>query len=365
VGVYLGVRSSHIVARALYLVQSRKGSKKKSVLFVTGDGSAESARAAAELHIDTTGDGIADSVAVDTTGDGIVDTVVKRSDATGVPPEGAQIRKSVPIDTTGDGIADSTVVDTTGDGMVDTVVKLSVTLSGACPWRTQCMHSHTTQCGLLTDDSCTVCAGAAGAAGGGRAMWVDTIGDGKADSIAIDTNGDGRVDTILSGQVPPTPGTKSGCGTTDERGSGGEGAASGSRSSLRSDSGRRADRASSRGSSGSPLGVRFSEAGGSCAREVGGGSARTSCRKASVLGGMLRGSKKQADLAGSASPISKWASIKQSVQEGKHKQPAQAATTERKAKRISLRFPGKVKHAETQQVAEITKLQLGDDEMAC
>ena len=60
--------------------------------------------------IDTTGDGVADSLGIDTTGDGKIDSVQ-------APP-----KQSALIDTTGDGVADSLGYDTTGDGKIDTVV---------------------------------------------------------------------------------------------------------------------------------------------------------------------------------------------------------------------------------------------------
>eukprot|EP01065_Artemidia_motanka_P023677 TRINITY_DN2833_c3_g1_i1.p1 TRINITY_DN2833_c3_g1~~TRINITY_DN2833_c3_g1_i1.p1 ORF type:complete len:721 (+),score=241.10 TRINITY_DN2833_c3_g1_i1:82-2163(+) len=58
--------------------------------------------------VDTTGDGIADTVLMDTTGDGVLDTAMP-----------AQV-----IDTTGDFHADTVIVDTTGDGQYDTAVPL-------------------------------------------------------------------------------------------------------------------------------------------------------------------------------------------------------------------------------------------------
>jgi hypothetical protein len=72
-------------------------------------GKQKAAANGATRAVDTTGDGIADTVdpslrLVDTTGDGIADTI------------------GVALDTTGDGVVDAVAVDTNGDGVMDTVV---------------------------------------------------------------------------------------------------------------------------------------------------------------------------------------------------------------------------------------------------
>jgi hypothetical protein len=70
-----------------------------------------SSKAAVGVAVDTTGDGVFDSVALDTTGDGTMDTVLLGDTAVGVA-----------VDTTGDGVFDSVALDTTGDGIMDTVL---------------------------------------------------------------------------------------------------------------------------------------------------------------------------------------------------------------------------------------------------
>ena len=87
--------------------------------------------------VDTTGDGLIDSVALDTTGDGEVDAVKKLQfrlkpmervhSARGNIEDrrqalaGAMQRGDAGIDTTGDGLIDAVALDTSGDGMIDTV----------------------------------------------------------------------------------------------------------------------------------------------------------------------------------------------------------------------------------------------------
>ena len=61
------------------------------------------------IQVDTTGDGIADTVGVDTTGDGKVNVM-------------RDIEKSQHMDTTGDGHADTVGMDTTGDGKIDVMM---------------------------------------------------------------------------------------------------------------------------------------------------------------------------------------------------------------------------------------------------
>ena len=58
--------------------------------------------------VDTTGDGIPDSIAFDTTGDGVYNKVLH----------------GVALDTNGDGTIDSVCVDTNGDGAADLEVKV-------------------------------------------------------------------------------------------------------------------------------------------------------------------------------------------------------------------------------------------------
>ena len=58
--------------------------------------------------MDTTGDGVADSITLDTTGDGKADTVGRA------------------VDTSGDGNVDAVGVDTTGDGQIDTWINLTL-----------------------------------------------------------------------------------------------------------------------------------------------------------------------------------------------------------------------------------------------
>ncbi len=84
------------------------------------------------IHVDTTGDGIADSVAIDTVGDGRVDTILWRPESEPLPVESRARALSLPVDTTGDGLADSIAIDTTGDGHVDTI--LHVRCSRLDPW---------------------------------------------------------------------------------------------------------------------------------------------------------------------------------------------------------------------------------------
>ena len=63
------------------------------------------------VPIDTTGNGVQDSVAMDTTADGTVDTIVKRADG-GL------------VDTTGDGVMDSVAIASTASGKVDMIVSI-------------------------------------------------------------------------------------------------------------------------------------------------------------------------------------------------------------------------------------------------
>jgi len=126
-------------------------------------------KSARALHVDTTGDGLADSIAIDTVGDGVVDTLVKRPDTDKY--DGEHLRAQH-VDTTGDGFADINAIDTMGDGMVDTLVKRPATDGYD-------VGQHV------------------------RALHVDTTGDGVADSVAIDTTRDGRVDTILPSPAKP------------------------------------------------------------------------------------------------------------------------------------------------------------------
>ena len=136
------------------------------------------------------------TIRVDTTNDGIPDTVLRRPKASPMlnPVTNSSLLTARPIyvDTKGSGVADHIAIDTTGDGVVDTLI-------AAPP-------------GDIPHDVDTVVS-----------LPVDTLGDGKADHMAIDTTGDGRVDTILKmphayvstdqlPQLPPTgkiAGTKS------------------------------------------------------------------------------------------------------------------------------------------------------------
>ena len=74
---------------------------------------ADSPKPRQAFALDTTGDGVADSLGFDTTGDGLIDTVQPAP------------KQSVALDTTGDGVADSLGYDTTGDGLIDTVQRLT------------------------------------------------------------------------------------------------------------------------------------------------------------------------------------------------------------------------------------------------
>ena len=65
------------------------------------------------MFVDTSGDGLADSVHLDTDGDGRPDTIVPAAGTAGML-----------VDTSGDGLADSVHVDTSGDGRPDTFVPL-------------------------------------------------------------------------------------------------------------------------------------------------------------------------------------------------------------------------------------------------
>ena len=65
------------------------------------------------MIVDTSGDGVADSVLLDTDGDGRPDTIVPAAGTAGML-----------VDTSGDGLADSVHVDTSGDGRPDTIVPL-------------------------------------------------------------------------------------------------------------------------------------------------------------------------------------------------------------------------------------------------
>ena len=65
------------------------------------------------MIVDTSGDGVADSVLLDTDGDGRPDTIVPAAGTAGML-----------VDTSGDGLADSVHVDTSGDGRPDTFVPL-------------------------------------------------------------------------------------------------------------------------------------------------------------------------------------------------------------------------------------------------
>jgi len=110
------------------------------------------------------------TIRVDTTNDGIPDTVLRRPKASPMlnPVTNSSLLTARPIyvDTKGSGVADHIAIDTTGDGVVDTLI-------AAPP-------------GDIPHDVDTVVS-----------LPVDTLGDGKADHMAIDTTGDGRVDTIL------------------------------------------------------------------------------------------------------------------------------------------------------------------------
>lgn len=72
--------------------------------------------------VDTTGDGIVDTMTVDTTGDGDADVVVNPSTAQSV-------------DTNGDGIADSVFIDVSGDGIADTMVAMQGGAAGTVQLR--------------------------------------------------------------------------------------------------------------------------------------------------------------------------------------------------------------------------------------
>jgi len=67
------------------------------------------------LHIDTTGDGIADSIAIDTTGDGAVDTIIpKRSDPTQVRPTKAPVLEKLVLPSSGSTKASPTKTPASG-----------------------------------------------------------------------------------------------------------------------------------------------------------------------------------------------------------------------------------------------------------
>jgi len=110
------------------------------------------------------------TIRVDTTNDGIPDTLLRRPKASRmlkpVANSSSLTARPIYVDTKGSGFADHIAIDTTGDGVVDTLI-------AALP-------------GDIGPDVDTVVS-----------LPVDTVGDGMADHIAIDTTGDGRVDTIL------------------------------------------------------------------------------------------------------------------------------------------------------------------------
>ena len=76
--------------------------------------------------IDTTGDGMANAVAVDTTGDGIVNTYIGVNNNGGNNNNVNNIQQGALLDTTGDGITNVVAMDTTGDGRYDTYIDLKV-----------------------------------------------------------------------------------------------------------------------------------------------------------------------------------------------------------------------------------------------
>ena len=121
--------------------------------------------------VDTTGDGVGDSLAVDVTGDGMTDMVVPPRQHGGVH-QGPSFHH---VDTTQDGLVDSVAIDTTGDGRVDVIVP------------------HSSFRGRTASPP-----------GPAPGTAVDTTGDGLADSVAVDTTGDGRTNAVVPHRGAPT-----------------------------------------------------------------------------------------------------------------------------------------------------------------
>ena len=93
------------------------------------------------------------------------------------------------VDTTGDGVPDSVVLDTSGDGLFDALRPIV--------W--QASPRITMQVRRGSKDSQREWAHVAMAEG--RA-GVDTTGDGQVDSVALDTNADGYIDTLRPLNLP-------------------------------------------------------------------------------------------------------------------------------------------------------------------
>ena len=87
--------------------------------------------------IDTTQDGLPDTLAVDTVGDGVADTMIRLHPGNGddrlscgsvVDEAVTNAAKRIElIDTTQDGVPDTLAIDTVGDGIADTMIKLGTT----------------------------------------------------------------------------------------------------------------------------------------------------------------------------------------------------------------------------------------------
>eukprot|EP01065_Artemidia_motanka_P051210 TRINITY_DN8959_c0_g1_i1.p1 TRINITY_DN8959_c0_g1~~TRINITY_DN8959_c0_g1_i1.p1 ORF type:complete len:790 (+),score=254.67 TRINITY_DN8959_c0_g1_i1:90-2459(+) len=113
------------------------------------------------------------------------------------------------VDTTGDGVGDTLLVDTTGDGRVDTALPLNGTPTAqSTPNRSfRGMQTEVSQLmpqnrgsfrsdprrGSASDDETAP-----------AAKVVDTTGDGRGDTLLVDTTGDGKVDTAMPFPCSPT-----------------------------------------------------------------------------------------------------------------------------------------------------------------
>jgi len=122
----------------------------------------------AEL-VDTTGDGLPDTLAIDTNDDGRHDTMIKLEHAADGAGSQDIMQRIKLVDTVGDGRPDSFAVDTVGDGVADVHVKLQGRESSAADVERIVR----------------------------RASLVDTSGDGLPDTLAVDTVGDGVPDTLV------------------------------------------------------------------------------------------------------------------------------------------------------------------------
>ena len=114
--------------------------------------------------------------------------VAKSTSSTRRLPEGAAPPAAHPtvldtVDTTGDGVPDSVVLDVSGDALPDAVRKIE--------WR---MGPKERVAMLKSDREARKVASHQLLRSGSAA--IDTTGDGQADTIAVDTTGDGHVDTL-------------------------------------------------------------------------------------------------------------------------------------------------------------------------